>query len=105
MDDVKLRNGMQEPSLLVSSIRLTLDGLYADQPVALYELTMSCRDRSYVIMDPATRDELTRSRLVESFDDQNHAQIHGSVRNIVLSAIHGDDFASMTYGSPIASAG
>lgn len=88
-----LKNGASEARNLVEVAMFVLQALLTEDPVAFYELVMLCRDPKHELWGN-TRDKLTERNLVES-----SGQPHSSMRNIVLSAVTGDDF-DLTLGNP-----
>ena len=100
METVTLKNGAEAARVLVSTTMLALRALNEQQPVALYELTMACRDKGHVMF--GNSGSVAKSlALVESQDADGRARIHDAVRDIVLSAVSGEDF-DMVIGSPLA---
>ena len=83
---VRLKNGTEEARALVDGMMLSLTGLAKEDPLVLYELAMICRDRSHELFGK-TGDKLSALMLI-----QPDGQPHGSVRNVVLSAMVGDGF-------------
>ena len=81
---LKLKNGSEEPDVLVTSTMMSLRGLLGNNPIAFYELTMKCRDDSHEFFGNTEKD-LQGLRLV-----QTDGKIHKSIRNIVQSAVTGD---------------
>lgn len=69
--------------------------------VLVYELTMLCRDAAHKLWGD-TRQELWSLKLI-AIDIDGTPTVHESTRNIVLSAMTGDE-ADMSLGSPIAGA-
>lgn len=65
-----------------------------ERPLALYDLVMKCRDRSYQFFGDNEK-YLQDLKLVEASGD-----IHGSIKNIVLSAVRGDGI-DMVLSSPV----
>jgi hypothetical protein len=102
----KLRNGSSEKELLVVVTMLTLRSLLEDKnletaagsAIAFYELVQKCEDPSHEIFADVTKDLLRRSALLDATGN-----VHGSVRNIVLSAKRGEGL-ELCLGSPYAGA-
>lgn len=86
METVTLKNGAEEPQILVAGTMLSLRTLHKDHPVALYELMMLCRQPDHELFGNA-RNILESFGLIEP-----NGQPHDSTRNIVLSAMEGDGF-------------
>lgn len=92
MKEVKLKNGSSEVTALVADCTLSLRRL-ADSGIPgitqLYDLREMCRDRSYGLKVSSTNwDALRQLSLVDG--GRSNVQIHGSLRNIVLSSIDGE---------------
>lgn len=86
---VKLRNGTEEFSPGVTIVMLTLQSLTEDMEgiLALWELRAKSENRNHVFFSEALRARLARVELIDGSD-----QVHGIVRNVVLSAVVGDAF-------------
>jgi len=95
MEVVMLRNGTEEAKPLVAVMMMSLEHLMDEQPLALYDLVMKCRDREYQFFGDNEK-YLQDLKLVET-----NGNIHGSVRNIILSAVRGEGI-DMMLGSPVA---
>lgn len=95
METVALRNGAEEVKSLVNVTIFLLRHLLQENPIAFYELVMRCRDRNHQIYGDIDQ-VLKRFKLLYP-----NGEIHGSIRNIVLSAVTGDGL-EMELGSPIA---
>ncbi len=96
MSTVKLRNGAEEFGPLVPVVERRLQSLMNSDPLAFYDLTMRCRQGRAYTMFP-----VIESRLIESDLLQANGMPHDSIRNIVLSAVEGDDL-EMRLVSPLA---
>ena len=85
MQEVKLKNGGVEMDILTQGVLLALKNLLTGNVIAFYDLVMKCRDDQYEPFDnsPAI---LKRVNLMES-----GGTIHSSIKNIVLSAVVGDE--------------
>lgn len=68
-------------------------------PMALYELHALCSDPGHAIWGRLA-EPLLALHLISERGDGGHA-VHGSVRNIVLSAMRGDG-VDLTLGDPLA---
>ena len=95
MKEIELKNGSMELNILVNAIMLSLRKLFDEFPLALYDLIEKCKDREYQIFGS----NVERLKRLSLISEENH-QIHGSIRNIVLSAIEGDGM-DMTLVSPV----
>ena len=89
----KLRNGSEEATALVTVTMMSLKRLFEEKPIVVYELTMKCRDSSHEFFGESESD-LQELALVDS-----DGRIHGSIKNIILSAVQGEGL-DMTLGSP-----
>ena len=94
METVILRNGAEEAKPLVAVTMMSLERLMKEKPLALYDLVMRCRDRSYKFFDD--NEEYLKSLNIVDRD----GSIHDSIRNIVLSAAKGDGL-DMVIRSPV----
>ena len=95
MKMVQLKNGTEEALPLVAVMVMTLRRLYKDHAIAFYELHEICKDHTHKPFGNAG--EILRGlRLLEP-----DGKVHGSIRNIVLSAVSGEGF-DLTLGSPVA---
>lgn len=94
METTILKNGAEEAVSLVTVCMMSLEDLIKENPIALYELVMKCRDRNHVFGNAG--ELLEQRKLVQS-----DGQPHDSIRNVVLSAIEGDEL-DMRLTSPIA---
>lgn len=95
MKAVVLKNGTEEADVMVTTGMMALESVMKDNPIAFYELVMKCRDPNHQFF--GNTGEILKSRsLVEQ-----SGNIHDSVRNIVLSAVSGDEF-DMRLSNPVA---
>lgn len=95
METVQLKNGTTELRALVNITIFTLRSLIKESPLALYELVELCKDRDHEVFSDVLGDDLKARSLIQS-----DGRVHGSIRNIVLSAVTGDGL-SMELGSPL----
>jgi len=95
MQTVTLKNGTEEVKSLVVVTMLSLRNLMTDNVTAFYDLVMVCRDSDYHPFEDNGDYLKARSLL------QDSGRVHESIRNIVLSAVTGDDL-DMELGSPYA---
>lgn len=91
---VMLKNGQEEFKALVVVTMMSLRALLAEQPIAFYELVMKCRNRNHQFFGNAG-EKLKGLELVQS-----DGGVHGSIRNIVLSATSGEGLGLVLH-SPI----
>jgi len=94
---VTLKNGSQEFGPFVSATMLSLERLFDRTPIIGHELVMKCRDSNHHLFGDAA--SLLIARSLVSPDKT----IHESIRNIVLSAVTGEDL-DMILGSPFTKA-
>lgn len=95
MEIVRLKNGAEEPAILVMSTRHSLERIFETEPIAFFELVSLCRDRSHELFGN-TGEKLAAFGLVDS-----NGRVHDSVRSIVLASVEGDDW-EMQLVSPLA---
>lgn len=81
---VRLKNGGEEFQPLVLTVMLALEGLMATDPIALYELAMTCRDARHKPWGQ-TGTALQRLSLM-----QPDGKVHDSIQNVVLSCVEGE---------------
>jgi hypothetical protein len=93
---VPLRNGSQEPRMIVATTSMAIDRLMQDMPVALFDLVELARNGTAPF--PPCAERLTSLALMT-----RDGRIHDSIRNIVLSSFEGNDM-DMQRVSPFASA-
>ncbi|MCL2629713.1 MAG: hypothetical protein FWD33_03455 [Alphaproteobacteria bacterium] len=85
MDDlVTLKDGKTFPKFMVNVLNLSLSGLAKNQPIALYELAMVCRDPNHKIFGNA--EQLLKERSLVEPD----GKIRSEIRAFVLNAVEGD---------------
>lgn len=101
IETVTLRNGVSEAKALVVTTMMALERLLdSGQGIRFYELVMLCRDPDHNIFGNSG-EKLAELGLVDVVP--GHApKVPDSIRNIVLSAVHGVD-ASMALQSPLVS--
>jgi len=80
----KLKNGSEEASPLITATMMSLYDLMKTDPIAFVDLATKCKDPNYKYFPPCLK-ILQDLSLV-----QEDEKIHGSIQNIVLSAITGD---------------
>lgn len=97
MDMLKLKNGSEEFPALVKVTMMSVEHLLESHPVAFFELVSLCRDRDHELFGN-TAVKLQGLGLVDP-----GGKVHGSIRNIVLSAVEGEDL-EMRLISPLAEA-
>ena len=84
MSVVRLRNGAEEAELLVVATMLHLERLYVAEPLAFFDAIMVARDPSYRTFGDVGA-TLRRLALLDQA-----GRMHGSIRNVLLSAAEGD---------------
>lgn len=82
---VTLKNNSKELEIAVKSVMFTVRHLLKQQPLVFYDLVMRCRDREYEMWSE-TEDGLKKLSLL-----QPDGQPHGTTKNIILSAVEGDE--------------
>lgn len=92
MRTVILKNGAEELGSFVEVMLRALSQLMTREPIAFYELVCLCRDSSHEVW-PGMVEVLERAHLLKS------GRVHDSIRNVVLSAVTGDE-ADMALGDP-----
>jgi hypothetical protein len=70
-----------------------------ENPLVFYDFVMKCRDNSYKMWTKNAEKELQALSFM-----QQEGRIHQSIRNIVLSAVEGDDM-DMLIMNPVKSEG
>lgn len=80
---VKLKNGSVEAKFVAVATMISLDSLLQDNPIAFYELVTKCRDPKHVMFGKS-------KSVCENLALMNGDIVHGSIKNIVLSAVEGD---------------
>ena len=91
----KLKNGAEELPQLITVTMMSLDNLMKTNPIALVDLVLKCKDRDYKFFG---NNEAILKDLALVADD---GMVHGSIRNIVLSAVTGEGL-DIGLGSPLA---
>jgi hypothetical protein len=81
-----LRTGTEVPDGLTAPTMLSLEKLWEENPVALYELVQLARDSSHVLFG-GTGGVLRKLALIEP-----DGELHGVTRDIVLAATEGNGF-------------
>ena len=94
LETVILKNGAEEAKPLVIVIMMSLEDLMKKNPIAFYELTMKARDQGHQFFGRAGQ-VLKEFNLVSA-----DGSLHDSIRNVVLSAVEGDDL-DMTLVNPV----
>ena len=97
---VTLKNGGKIPEPLVSTTMIALRHLEAANPVALIELAAACRDKAHVMFG-RTGSAVMELSLIKSQSFDGTVAVFDSVRDVVLSAVTGEDFG-IVLGSPMA---
>lgn len=94
MQTVKLRNGTEEVAMMVPIIMMHLKSMFADDPIAAYEIVMHARDRNHPPWNETMTARFKSLSLLES-----DGRMHDTVRNIIVSAVTGD-LLDMTLRDP-----
>jgi len=77
------------PEQVIRTTMIALDALLTTNAVALYELTMACRDASHVLWGN-TGDVLQAMGMVDYVRPDGTAQIHDATREIVRHVVVGE---------------
>lgn len=89
MSDITLRNGGTAPAAIVRTTDLTLSHLMGTDPIALIELASAARDPEHVLFGK-TGAKLIELAMIEGVDSQGRALMRPYMRDIILSATHGE---------------
>ena len=81
MEAVTLKNGTEELKVAVITTMMTLNRLAETDPIALYELAMKAQDPQHAFWGE-TGERLKKFNMVSA-----DGSMHGTVRNIVKSAV------------------
>jgi len=93
---VRLKNGSEEPNVLIATAMLSLKRLIESDPISFIELVSKARDRNHKVWSEHQTDALVRLGLMEP-----SGNLHQSISNVVLSAVSGDGIG-MTLQDPVA---
>lgn len=93
MEMVTLKNGKEVPLSIVVTTMMTLKNLIENYPIVFYELVMKCRDPNHEMWGDS-------EKLIAKFGLMQNGRVQSSVKDIVLSAVTGDDL-DMAMSSPI----
>jgi hypothetical protein len=98
MESVFLKNGAEEPKVLVTVTMMSLEALLEDAAgaIAFYELNEKCKNPAHNFFSEAIIEQLRSLSLIDSSEN-----VHSSVRNIVISAAEGEEL-SLCLRSPVA---
>jgi hypothetical protein len=94
MIEKELKNGTKEADVLITATMTSLYQLWKKKPIVMYELHQKCLDNNHKLFGNSGAD-LRALSLVQDDDS-----VHGSIRNVVLSAMTGEGL-SLTLVSPI----
>jgi hypothetical protein len=98
-ETVLLKNGSDEAKPLVATTLFVLEGLAKELPIVLYELAELCKDPAHKPFGRCGDDLVDRN--LATRDEDGTYRVHNSIRNIVLSAVEGEEM-DMTLGNPVA---
>lgn len=90
---VKLKNGSEVPKPVLITTMMSLELLMNKNPIACYELVQKCKDSKHTMFG-------NTKKVVEDLALMNSGSIHDTVKDIVLSAVEGDEL-NMVLTSPI----
>ena len=83
---IKLKNGTEEVEVLVKSTMGSLRGMIHSNPIHFLEFVYLVRDKNHEVWGGET----TLQSFIAIGLMNEDLTIHGSIRNIVLSAVEGD---------------
>jgi hypothetical protein len=89
---VKLKNGSSETAISVQMAMIPLREIAEKETLLFYELVQLCRDPQHQMLKMYGSRLKERYGLVSEVFDGKY-EVHASVRNVVLSAVTGDDSA------------
>jgi hypothetical protein len=81
---VKLKNCSEVPESMVIVTMLSLETLISTNPIAFYELVQKCRNPKHKMFADTEED-------IKGLGLMHSGSVHECIRNIVLSAVEGDD--------------
>lgn len=93
---IRLKNGSEEPHVLVAAAMISLKNLIGDDPISFYELVMKARDPNHRVFSQHQINVLTGLSLMEP-----SGNLHQSITNVVLSAVSGEGLG-LSIGDPVA---
>lgn len=94
MQTVKLKNGTEEPRVVVAATMVSLQAMFRDAPIIAYEFVSVCRDPLHKIW--SGKDQMVAAGFMNE-----DGKMHDTIRNVTLSALDGEGMG-MTLGSPVA---
>lgn len=95
---VKLKNGAEEPSAVVTTTMMAIDSLMAEgRGMLVYELHEMCKDQKYQPWGTSVGEQLEAAALIEGV--AGDYRVHDSVRSIVLAPAEGEG-GGLTMGDP-----
>ena len=102
MNIVTLKNGTEEAEGLVAGIVKTLQTIGREMPTAFYDIVRLCRDPQYLIFggNHGPIGMTLKDYALITVDVHGKALVHDSIRNIVLSAVTGEEL-EMQLGNPL----
>lgn len=89
---VKLRNGTEEPGLVVAQTLIILTKLLQDKPIECFELVMNAKDPNYRMSEP--------QRFINLDFLDSDGVMHKHTRNILISSFQGEGF-DIEYIGPV----
>ena len=99
MNMIKLKNGREEPEVVVFATMANVSELLTSKPIAFYDLVLLCRDATYKPFG-MNKQVLQDAGLI---DESN--TVHSAIRNIVLSGARDlPGGVDIGWGSPVADA-
>lgn len=88
MQTVKLRNGFEEQAALVTATVMMLESLLQNDAIGFYELVMLARNPKHNLWGNY-KEKLTKAGILSG------GQMYDSIRNIIQSAVVGEDLEMM----------
>lgn len=90
---IKLKNGSEAPEPAVITTMISLESLMDKNPIAFYEFVQKCRDPNHEMWGN-TKEAVAKLALI------NNNSVHDITKNVVLSAVQGEDL-EMALSSPV----
>ncbi|HEY9295309.1 MAG TPA: hypothetical protein VIQ31_02845 [Phormidium sp.] len=95
-ETVMLKNGVEVKRILALATLMSLKELITHNPITFYELVRKCRDSSYQITTNVAIKRLGELGMLE-----NGELTDESLKNIVISAVEGEDLSQMALVDPV----
>ena len=98
---VQLKNGKTAPAAPVATTMIALRRIAETDFIAFYELVCACRNPQHMVFGN-TWQAAVGLALAEQVNGDGTLRIHDIVRDVILSAVTGEDF-SLSVGDPVIS--